>query len=192
MDVEEAIKTRRAVREYEQREISDEQLRELFELVKYAPSGYNLQPWEFIVVRDLENKKVLRKCANDQKHVEEASAVIVLLGNTSLLAYLDEISVDERKLQKIQKMAEKTKEEREIWARQNTNLAAMTLMLAAQSMGFSTCPIGAFDRDGVRKAFNIPEGFEIVLMITLGYGKNIPQEAPKRRGCESILHFEKL
>src|SRR5207245_812602 len=46
-----------------------------------APSGYNLQPWRFIVVRDPDRKKELRAAAMGQPKVEEAGAVIVFCGD---------------------------------------------------------------------------------------------------------------
>jgi len=46
-----------------------------------APSGYNIQPWRFVVVRDAEQKKRLRQAAFGQPKVEQASAVIVACGD---------------------------------------------------------------------------------------------------------------
>ncbi|MFH1181510.1 MAG: nitroreductase family protein [Candidatus Woesearchaeota archaeon] len=192
MDFEEVVRKRRSVREYENKEITDAQLKKLFDLVRFTPSAYNLQPWEFIIVRDSERKNALRECTpSKQQHVENAGADIIILGNKDPEAYLDEIKADEAKRARVKLLTSRSEQESERWTQRDGSLAAMTLMLAAQSMGLSTCPIGAFDADKVRKEFSIPEKFEIVLVVTLGYGKNIP-EAPNKRSVESIMHFEKL
>ena len=84
MDIKKIIQERRSVRSYDpEKEISDAQLRELFDLVKMSPSGYNLQPWEFVVVRSEAGKKKLNGCTNGQQHIEDASANKKMLGGSS-------------------------------------------------------------------------------------------------------------
>ncbi|MBN2454228.1 nitroreductase family protein [Candidatus Woesearchaeota archaeon] len=191
MEFEEVLKARRAVREYRDGEITDGQIRRLFDLASLTPSAYNLQPWEFIVVRDKQKKKLLRKCCNDQEHVEKASAAVIIISNTDPTAYLNDIDADEKKRGRAMMRAQRPIAEKIAWARRDGNLAAMTIMLAAQSIGFSTCPIGAMDEQMVRKEFGIPEKFELVLVLTLGYGK-APAPRPQRKNFEGMVHFEKF
>ena len=67
----------------------------------------------------------------------------------------------------------------------------MTLMLAAKNMGLSTCPIEGFDSHCVKKEFKVPDNYEVVMLITLGYEKNRPPPRLKRYGFDDIVHFEK-
>ena len=189
MDAEEAIKTRRSIRDYKEGEISDGQLQKLLELVRLSPSSYNLQPWEFIVVKDAAAKKKLRACAHDQAHVEEAAATIIILGNMDPLAYMEEVGIDPAKAGRILKLREKSIEENKLWTVKSTSLAAMTLMLAAHSMGIASCPLEGFDEECVKEKFNIPDNFTVVMLITLGFAKDIP--APRqKRDVKDMLHVD--
>src|SRR5260370_42152693 len=76
-----AIKERRATPSFEDVPIHTADLEKIIRAGLEAPSGYNLQPWRFVVVRDREQRKKLRAAAFGQPKVEEASAVIVACGD---------------------------------------------------------------------------------------------------------------
>ncbi|HWS16491.1 MAG TPA: nitroreductase family protein, partial [Candidatus Elarobacter sp.] len=76
-----AIKDRRATPSFEDVPIHSADLEKIIRAGLEAPSGYNTQPWRFVVVRDPEQKKKLRQAAFGQPKVEEASAVIVACGD---------------------------------------------------------------------------------------------------------------
>ena len=63
-DIVEIIKTRRCVREYKEDIVSDEDIKFLIDCARYAPSGFNMQPWSFIVVK---NKDLLQKLSESGK-----------------------------------------------------------------------------------------------------------------------------
>src|SRR5215467_12366466 len=75
------IEERRATQSFEHVPIHAADLEKIIRLGLEAPSGYNLQPWRFIVVRDGEQKKKLSAAAFGQPKVAEASAVIVAMGD---------------------------------------------------------------------------------------------------------------
>ncbi len=76
-----AIRDRRSVRAYSSREVPEELLIDLLDLANRAPSGFNLQPWHFIVVRNTELKQVLCPIALDQVQILNASAIVVFAAN---------------------------------------------------------------------------------------------------------------
>ena len=76
-----AIKERRATPSFEDVPIHTADLEKIIRAGLEAPSGYNMQPWRFVVVRDAEQKKKLRQAAFGQPKVEQASAVIVACGD---------------------------------------------------------------------------------------------------------------
>ncbi len=204
MDFGEIVKRRRSVRSYDtSREIDDDTLKEIFELVKYSPSSYNLQPWEFIVVRDKSNKKRLRGCAQDQPHVEEASAIVIVLGNTDARDYAGEIAddrmkkgtMDAAKRERFEAAVARLAENRtsaKPWTIRSTSLAAMTLMLAAGNFGIASCPMEGFDQESVKLNFKIPDKYEVIMLIALGYQHGEIPERPMRFGFERIVHFEEF
>src|SRR5436190_9485586 len=71
---------RRATIHFKPDPVQDDVLQAILELTAQAPSGYNLQPWRFIVVRDPENRKRLQKAAMDQTKVGEAPVVVIAIG----------------------------------------------------------------------------------------------------------------
>ncbi|WP_433969285.1 nitroreductase family protein [Tunturiibacter gelidiferens] len=77
-----AIQERRATPSFDGAPIPAEDLRQILDAGLHAPSGYNLQPWRFVVVQATEQKKKLRGASYNQGKVEEASAVIVACGDT--------------------------------------------------------------------------------------------------------------
>src|SRR6266436_2880711 len=73
----EVIRTRRATPDFDSSPISDSVLKQILDAGREAPSGYNLQPWRFIVAREPALRKALRGAAFNQQKVETASVVIV-------------------------------------------------------------------------------------------------------------------
>src|ERR1700761_2163615 len=77
-----AIQERRATPSFDGAPIPSEDLRQILEAGLRAPSGYNMQPWRFIVVQSPEQKKRLRAASYNQGKVEEASVMIVACGDS--------------------------------------------------------------------------------------------------------------
>src|SRR5919204_978322 len=78
----EVIRERRATPSFESIPIHEVDLKKILEAGLSAPSGYNLQPWRFVVVRDPEQRKRLRAAAMNQEKVEEAPVMIVACGDS--------------------------------------------------------------------------------------------------------------
>ena len=76
-----AIRERRATPSFDGEPIPAADLRQILDAGLHAPSGYNLQPWRFVVVQNPEQRKRLRAASYNQAKVEEASAVIVACGD---------------------------------------------------------------------------------------------------------------
>ncbi len=77
----ESIDARRSVRFYDSKPVDDEVLLQLLESANRAPSGFNLQPWYFVVVRDDDLRLKLRAAAMDQRQVTEAPVVVVFVAD---------------------------------------------------------------------------------------------------------------
>lgn len=83
---------RRATSHFKSAPVPDEYLEAILELGAQAPSGYNLQPWRFIVVRDRENRQKLRRAAFNQEKITEAPVVLIAFGiRNDWKNYMDEI-----------------------------------------------------------------------------------------------------
>ncbi len=80
-DAFQAITNRRSVRNYSQKEVPDKLLLELLELTNLAPSSFNIQPWQFLIVRDANLKKLLYRVAMNQRQVVEAPVTVVFIAD---------------------------------------------------------------------------------------------------------------
>jgi len=160
MELQEAIKGRRSIRNFKKQNIPEETITRLIEAASYAPSAGNIQPWHFIIVRNPTIKKKLAESALNQHHVEQAPVVIV-------------VCADEKR----SSIGYGTRG-RTLYCLQDTAAATQNILLTAHSLGLGTCWIGAFNEDEAKEAVNAPEGVRPVVMIPVG----IPDEKPRQRG----------
>lgn len=206
MEFDDLIRARRSVHEYSDESIEESTLEAIFEAATLAPSGYNLQPWEFLVLRDDERKGTLREVANDQAHVETADTTVVVLGHTDPMAHAEPVfddwlakgyvpneDVRDALLGNVEAMSGMPEAERRVWTTRSTALAAMTLMYAARDHGIASCPMEGFDPEALVEAFEIPEEYEPVMLVTLGHpaegAADVENERKARRPVEEVVHY---
>jgi len=206
MDVLDALRERRSVTFFDAgRTIPDDTLQELLDLANLAPSSFNLQPWEVIVVRDPERKKVLRKYALDQSKVEEASAVLIIVADPDVEVNLNVMLDSWEELGYIKKASRETitamvrrrygREgscDRKIFAAKNAALFAMSLMLAAKGMGLETHAIDGFDETPMKADLAVPDDKLVVMLIAIGYLRRDALLLPRafRRPFKEFVRFE--
>jgi len=202
METREAIRTRRSVHDYTDEEVTRDEIRRIIDDIRWSPSSYNLQPWEFVVVDDQEGQEELREAAYGQEHVTDASAVVLVFGNLDRGAYAERVfrdqarkgySSDERAEELIERMEDEQPEGNEEWAVGSSTIAATTFMYAAWDRGIATCPMGGWEADAVCETVGAPETWYPVLMMTVGYpdtdGTEWERERKIRRSTDGILSF---
>ncbi|MES3518209.1 MAG: nitroreductase family protein [Natronomonas sp.] len=209
MNFTDVVATRRSVHEYSDESIDRSTLDEIFETATVAPSGYNLQPWEFLALRDEDKKEALKEVANGQEHVVTADTAVVVLGNTDPMAHAEPVfddwlakeyipneDVKAALLENVEAMAGMPETERRVWTTRSSALAAMTLMYAAWNHGVGSCPMEGFDPEALVETFGIPEGYEPVMLVTLGYptedAADIENERKGRRPTEEVVHYDEF
>lgn len=151
MDVIEAIRKRRSIRNFKKDDVSEDILNVLLDCARLAPSAGNCQPWVFFAVKDEGKKRELRIAAGAQPQIEEAPLVIVICANPECSAS----SYQDRG--------------RSLYVFQDTAAATQNILLAATSYGLATCWVGAFDEGYVRKTLALPFHLRPVSMIPIGY-----------------------
>lgn len=165
------IKTRRSVRAFRpDRPVSEEQIQTLLEGARWAPSGGNVQPWRFSVVRDASLRKQLATAALGQSFVAEAPVVIVVC------VHLPEAQ------------ARYGARGRDLYSLQDTAAAVQNMLLLAHSMGLGTCWVGAFDEPQAAQALDLPEALRPVALIPVGYPDEQPR-APGRKGLAEVVTY---
>ena len=161
--------------------ITEADLKEIYELLKLAPSAFNLQHAHYVSVINPEVKEKLKEAAYGQYKVQSASAVILVLGDKK--AYHNAAKINEglhmlgivskqeydqivnNTVASYESRGEKFQRDEAI---RNASLSAMLFMLAAKEKGWDTCPMIGFDSEAVRDILAIEDRYEVVLMITIG------------------------
>lgn len=170
MKVLDVIQKRRSVRKYKENPIPEKVLRRVLEAARLAPSGKNIQPWKFIIVKDKVLKEKLAQASAGQFFMAEAPVIIVGCGfpdncYAHMGRYMKSWSVD-------------------------VTIALEHLILQAQEEGLGTCWIGSFEEEEVKTILNIPENVKVLALTPLGY----PDEIPRFRGrkiLDEIISYDR-
>ena len=170
MDVLEAIKERRSVRAYTDEEVSEEDVERLIEAARWAPSAGNIQPWAFVVVKEVETKRKLSYATLNQTFIQKAPVVIVVCADVT------------RSSRIYGSRGEK------LYSLQDTAAATENILLAAQELGLATCWLGAFRENEVAKAVKAPRNLRPVAMVAVGYPAERPA-TPQKRSVNEIVHY---
>ncbi len=147
-----------------------------------APSGYNVQPWRFIVVQSPEQKKRLRAASYNQGKVEEASIVIVACGDADgWRKDLDEMLQLGREGGMPESYAEQARnsvpnylsgfssEQMHGWLNKQVMLAYTHMMLMAEVLGYDTAPMEGFEQDKVHEVLRLPLSYWVVALLAIGH-----------------------
>jgi len=174
MEVFECIVTRRSVRSYEKKDVPNELIGQMLEAAVRAPSAGNIQPWEFIVVKDIEKKRELYEAALKQRNVKEAPVVIVIC------AYPGKCT---------ERYGERGKS---LYCIQDTAAAMENMLLTAHSLGLGACWVGAFEENKIRNILNIPQKLKPVALITVGFPReHVEPTKTTRIPFENITYIDK-
>jgi nitroreductase len=189
-----AIKERRSIRRFENKDVELSKIQLILEAGTWAPSANNEQPWKFVVVKNQGTKEVLLRVFLDrmQNYFERqgmpsdkiqdfwsgifsAPVCIFVFCDTSVMEI------------------EKGFEEIEmLWGTQGVSAACQNMLLAAHVLGLGTVWTGAalIVEDGVKSAVGVPDEARLVTMIAVGYPASRP--APRsRRSLSDVAFFER-
>jgi nitroreductase len=194
---------RRATAHFESDEVPEQYLNAILQFGAQAPSGYNLQPWRFIVVRDAANRERLKKAAYNQPKVGEAPVVVIALGmKEEWKKTADEVfregaqrgagrldNVDQYKQGALDFLSHQSMT---AWVNRHTMIALTTMMLAAEAYGFDTAPMEGFDPAAVKREFGIPDEAEVVALLAIGRAKQPDKPYPGRFGLDRIAFAERF
>ena len=183
MEFKEAMKQRRAVNYFDPtKDVTDAQIKDIIETASLAPSGFNLQPWNVIVVKDKAKKEILRKVAWDQAKITEAPVVLIVLGDregwkkdhsTFVRDFAEMVKTGAMKKEQYNWFADAAKsiygttpDQKMAFACKNAGFFGMSLMLAAKNAGLDS---HGLDVEGVKKAFNIPDQYCVPFLLAIGH-----------------------
>lgn len=191
MKVIEAIGKRRSIRRFKATPLTEQQIERLIEAARLAPSGCNVQPWRFVIVKDRKLKRGLREASFNQQFIEDAPVVIVCCGDllswkktrehTQELLERGDISLSRECENALMSRVDKAVFA-EIYDRTPTTLlnvaiAIEHIALEAVELGLGSCWVRLFDEKKVKQLLGLPENFCVVALLPVG----VPNEEPKPR-----------
>jgi nitroreductase len=166
MNLMQAVRARRSIRNFLDKPVEEEKLLAVLEAGQLAPSAKNMQDWKFIVVRDFVTRQRLAEAARDQQFVGQAPVVIAACGTSDLVmtcgqpAYAIDVAI-----------------------------ALDHMTLAAASLDLGTCWIGAFYEEKVKEILGVPQEVRVVALLPLGYPAEQPGPRP-RKSLDEIIARE--
>ena len=172
MDVLEAIRNRCSVRQFKSEIIPDDILLKILEAAKWAPSPFNTQPWEFIIIKDKETLAAISKVARYSGYLANAPMAIAVL-----------VPPINAKFSWIESIGE---------PRYAAAIAVQNMMLAAWELGIGTCWV-SIERDKVGRLLGVPETHFVLTVVPIGYPEAKPPKHDEkfRKKTEDIIFHEK-
>lgn len=199
MDVLEAIERRRAIKQFDpNHEMTDEEIERLMSYALLAPTAYNIQNWRFVLPRDPDLRKRIREASFDQPKVTDASLLVILCGDLKaweksperywksaskdiqdyILPLIDNYYRDKPRVMRDEVM-------------RSAGIAAQTIMLAAQDMGYESCPMDGFDFDAVARLIGLPDDVTPAMFVAVGKKAKDPWPRGGQLPMEEVVFFDR-
>jgi nitroreductase len=165
MNVINAIKNRRSIRNYLARPVEPEKLAKVLEAARLAPSANNQQNWKFVVVMDKDMIGKIADIAGKQEFIKQAPVILAACGTDPMMMTCGEYrrSVD-------------------------LSIATAFMTLEAVEQGLGTCIIARFDQDKMKALLGIPEPVKIILLTILGYPNEKPEPKPRKAITDIVCY----
>ncbi|MEO1523952.1 MAG: nitroreductase family protein [Planctomycetota bacterium] len=196
MNVIESIYQRRAIKHFDpEHRMSPEEEKKLFEAVIQSPTSFNIQHWRFVVIRDPDLRSKIRKeFGNDQSQMTDASLLVLFTADTKawekeptrywknapqevsdlLVGWMGPFRDGREWLQRDE-------------AQRSIGMAMQTMMLAAQELGYQSCPMIGFEIEKVAELINLPEDHVMGPMVAIGKGTKDAWPKPGQLGLDEVL-----
>lgn len=166
MDIIQAIKVRRSIREYADKPISKEILEKIVDAGRFAPTARGVQPWEFIVATDGEKLKRIADLAENGRFFAQSKACIAVFCNDTKYYLEDGCAATEN------------------------------ILLMATALGIGTCWVAGDKKPycgEISVLFNVPMAYKLVSLIALGWPKAEDSLKEKdKKSLKEVLHWEKF
>lgn len=186
MELDEIIQTRRSIRNFKSDPVSDQVITEILEAARRAPSGSNIQPWRFVIIRSAEMREKLNS-ATVFRFVTRAPVVIACCSDFSALdtrpnrlvelvqaGVFENVEIDGEYLP-----PERNFDQLLAYLNMNVGIAVTHMMLKAVDLGLGTCWIGGFDAVKVKAMLGLEDRLHVVALLPIGYPERTPAARPR-------------
>ena len=196
MDTENLLKIiqhRRSVRVYKTGKVTDQQLNTILEAARWAPSGANTQPWEFVVTRKREKMTQVREIYSKEWRDRKREDPVHYKGLKK--DYVGDVSVlvlacaDARTKQVY--LTTRQPSDREKLFQASVANSVQQMMLAAASMNLGTVWVSVREEvePELRELFKVPDELRLLWVMPIGHARSWPKAKP-RRPTAAFTHYE--
>ncbi len=169
------VKQRRSVRRYRPDPVPREMIEKCLETARYAPTACDTQSWRFIVTEGALKDRIAKECLGElpvpNRWAAEAPVIIVMASASDLMTHRIGAKIKGTDYELI-----------------DAGIAGEHLVLQAAELGLGTCWLGWFKKRKIRKLLNLPSGWDITALITLGFPEGETGEK-KRKPLEDIREY---
>jgi len=187
------VRRRRSVRVYKTGKVTDKQLETILEAARWAPSGANTQPWEFVLTRDREKMKRVREIFYNEWKQRKLEDPVNYKGLTKY--YVGDASVlvlvcgDPRTMRVY--LTTRRPADREKLFQASVASAVEHMMLVAASMNLGTVWVSVREEVEleIRELFKVPQPLRLLWVVPIGHGRFWPKAKPRRK-ISDFVHEE--
>ena len=199
MEFKDIVMSRYATKKFDGKKIPEAKINEILELVRFAPSALNLQPWKIKVVTDQKIKEQLKPAAFGQEQITTCSHLLVfcadpdydsLIRRQGVLLKTHGVPEETQKMiigMAVQFTGGMSPDQKLAWSQAQTYLALGNALNGAKALGFDSCPMGGFDPKEFTRILNIPPPLVPVMLCPVGYAADKPM--PKLRFAKEEIVF---
>ena len=197
------IAERRSTPRFASTRVADSDLKRIIVAGLESPSGYNLQPWRFVVVQSPEQRRKLCVASYEQPKIEQAPVVIVALGDpvgwregdldTMIRIGAEYGYAHPSKSGEMRQMIHKYFTEHKnmpMWLNRQVMIALTTMMLMAEALGYDTALMEGFDDRMVREAIGAPDRMEVVCLLAVGHREGEDKRYGGRFPADRVVFAE--
>ncbi len=186
----EIVMARHAAKSFDGKKVPEGKVQQLQEIIRHAPSSYNLQPWKIIVVSDKAMKEKLAPAAYNQPQITTSSHLLIFAADTDIESHivkLEQATGSAGFAKMLRDFNDSlTPEKRLSWAQRQTYLALGNAVNGAESLGFDSCPMEGFDSAAFAKILGLPSNIVPVALCPIGFANDTPR--PKMRlGVDDVF-----
>jgi nitroreductase len=186
MEFDQIIRTRRSIRHFKPDSVSEEAISEILSAARLAPSGGNIQPWRFVIIRSLEMKEKL-KATTIWRFALKAPVVIACCSDLSAaegrqerLLELSQAGVfDNVEMDGEYTPPDRNQDQLLAYLNMNVGIAITHMMLKAVDLGLGTCWIGGFDPVKAKEILSLEDSLQVVALLPIGYPERVPAPRPR-------------
>ncbi|QDR82578.1 nitroreductase family protein [Sporomusa termitida] len=198
MELSAAIANRRSIRKFKPDQVSDDDIKAILAAARLAPSGSNLQPSRYVVIKSPEAKARLAEYT--LPFVTKAPVIIVCCTDSQVwstaLARWTELQaagafsdnpLDVEKILEYKQRNPLDPETAKAYAWLNAAIAIDHMTLTAFDLGLGSCWIGILDRQKIKTMLELDDRYDVVALLPVGYPDQQPAARPRLAMSELLL-----